>query len=67
MNKESLLPTEPASFEVEADKCGMSKQEQRKWEPEEEGRITEQAVLVQTPTATAIQEKSSDPKQPKCL
>jgi hypothetical protein len=67
MKKEPLLSTEQASFKLEADKCGMSKQGQRKWEPEEEGRITEQAVLVQTPTVTAIQEKSSDLKQSKCL
>ena len=67
MNKEPLLPTEPVSFQLEADKGAMSKKEQRKREPEEEGRITEQAVLVQTPAVTAIQEKSSDPKQSKCL
>jgi ribosomal protein L24 len=67
MNKEPLLPTEAASFQLEADKCGMPKQEQKKQEAEEEGRITEQAVLLQTPNVTAIQEKPSDPKQFKCL
>jgi hypothetical protein len=67
MNKEPLLPTEPAPFQLEADKCGMSKEEQRKQEPEDEGSKTKQAVLVQTPTMTAINRKSYDPKQTKCL